>query len=154
MRWEVRRRGTVRVWVLLALFAMAAALLSLALWRARSTSTIPVVREVELGGNAARGRRMIRSYGCGACHSVTGVVGANGRVGPPLSDVGGRAYIAGVLPNTPENLVRWIRYPQEVAPDTAMPNLGVTEADARDIATYLYRLERRGRWGYPLPGPR
>ena len=51
-----------------------------------------------------------------------------------------RAYIAGQLPNDPENLVRWIQDPQGVEPGTAMPNLGVTAAVARDMAAYLYTL--------------
>ena len=49
-----------------------------------------------------------------------------------------RMYIAGVLPNTPENMLRWLQNPPAVDPLTAMPNLGVTEADARDMAGYLY----------------
>ena len=52
-----------------------------------------------------------------------------------------RAVIAGVLPNTPENLVRWLRAPQEVSPHNAMPDLGLTERDARDIAAFLRTLD-------------
>jgi cytochrome c len=93
-----------------------------------------------VGGNPARGPQLMRSYGCGTCHTVSGVVGANGLVGPPLSGIGQRAYIAGVLPNAPDNLVRWIEDPKAVDSLTAMPNVGVTPADARDIAAYLYTL--------------
>jgi cytochrome c2 len=92
------------------------------------------------GGDAARGRIALREYGCGACHTVPGVVGARGLVGPPLAGVGGRAYIAGVLTNTPEHLVRWIVDPRGVDPLTAMPITGVSEREARDIATYLYTV--------------
>jgi putative membrane protein len=92
------------------------------------------------GGDAARGRVALREYGCGACHTVPGVVGAHGLVGPPLAGVGGRAYIAGVLTNTPEHLVRWIVNPRGVDPLTAMPITGVSEREARDIATYLYTV--------------
>jgi cytochrome c1 len=46
-----------------------------------------------------------------------------------------------MLPNTPENLVRWLRDPQKLNPRTAMPDLGVTERDAQDIAAYLYTLK-------------
>lgn len=93
-----------------------------------------------VGGNPHRGPQLIRSYGCGTCHTVAGVTGANGLVGPPLSGIAQRAYIAGVLPNAPENLVRWIENPKAVDSLTAMPVLGVSSADARDIAAYLYTL--------------
>jgi cytochrome c len=93
------------------------------------------------GGRPEQGRLAMRQqYGCGACHVIPGVEGATGLVGPPLTHWSGRVYIAGNLANTPDNLVRWIRDPQGVEPGTAMPNLGVTEADARDIAAYLYTL--------------
>lgn len=86
-------------------------------------------------------RTAMRAYGCGSCHVIPGVAGANGRVGPPLERIGRRAYIAGVLPNTRENMVRWIRMPEAVDPRTAMPNMGVTKDDARIIADYLATLE-------------
>jgi cytochrome c2 len=92
------------------------------------------------GGSADRGRDMLRAYGCSACHTIGGVPGATGRVGPPLDGIAERAFVAGVLPNTPDNLVRWIMEPRVVDPETAMPNLGVRAADARDMAAYLYTL--------------
>jgi cytochrome c len=92
------------------------------------------------GGDPRRGPDVIRKYGCEACHSIPGVAGARGQVGPPLDNIGSRSHLAGGLPNTPENLMRWIRHPQEIQPGTAMPELGVTERDGRDIAAYLYTL--------------
>ena len=92
------------------------------------------------GGDAARGEQVIRAYGCGTCHTIDGVPGANGLVGPPLSDFTARGYIAGSLTNTPDNLVRWIMNPQSIEPGTAMPNLSLTEGQARDVAAYLYGL--------------
>jgi cytochrome c2 len=68
------------------------------------------------------------------------VYGARGRVGPPLAGIADRAYIAGVLPNNPENLMRWVENPPGVDPLTVMPNMGVTPRDARDIAAFLYTL--------------
>jgi cytochrome c1 len=68
------------------------------------------------------------------------VAGADGLVGPPLAGIASRAYIAGVLPNAPDNMLRWIRDPKSVDPLTAMPNTGVTPSDARHIAAYLYTL--------------
>jgi cytochrome c2 len=93
-------------------------------------------------GEPRRGRVAIQRYGCGACHEVQGVDGANGQVGPSLNGIGNRMYLAGRLPNTPDNMMRWIREPQNVANGTVMPNLNVTEADARDIAAYLYTLRQ------------
>jgi cytochrome c1 len=78
--------------------------------------------------------------GCAACHVIPGVRGADGKVGPPLTGIGSRIMIAGQVPNTPDNLIRWIRDPQAIEPGTAMPNLGVSEPTARDIAAYLYTL--------------
>ena len=95
-----------------------------------------------IGGDPARGRAMLRKYGCQSCHSIPGVAGANGLVGPPLGGIASRAYIAGVLPNTPENMLRWIEDPKGVDSLTAMPNTGVTDADARHITAYLYTLRR------------
>jgi cytochrome c2 len=90
------------------------------------------------GGNPERGAVAIRQYGCGACHTIPGIRGADGLVGPPLNGIAERAYVGGVLTNTPENLVRWIQNPPAVDPKTAMPNVGVTYNDAVDIAGYLY----------------
>jgi cytochrome c1 len=87
---------------------------------------------------AGSGRRAIIKYGCGGCHVIPGVRQATGRVGPQLAGFRDQMYIAGVLPNTPENLVDWIREPARHNPRTAMPNLNVTEEEARLIAAYLY----------------
>jgi putative membrane protein len=93
------------------------------------------------GGDPARGAQLIRHYGCGACHTIPGVTGANGLVGPPLSGIASRMYIAGVLQNSPAAMTRWIMEPRTVDPKTAMPDLDVTVADADDIAAYLYTLK-------------
>jgi cytochrome c2 len=90
------------------------------------------------GGSVARGSAAISKYGCGACHTISGISNAHGLVGPPLTGIAARMYVAGVLQNTPENVVRWIQEPKDVNPKTAMPALGVTKQDATDIAAYLY----------------
>lgn len=92
------------------------------------------------GGDSHRGRQIVRAYGCTACHLIPGVPGPDARVGPPLAGIASRAFIAGVLPNQPGNMIRWIRDPQGVGQRTAMPDMGVSERDARDIAGYLYTL--------------
>ncbi|HET9984622.1 MAG TPA: c-type cytochrome [Longimicrobiales bacterium] len=93
------------------------------------------------GGSATRGRVLLGAYGCVNCHMIPGVEGANGTVGPPLIVWSRRTYIAGALPNTPDNLIRWIQNPQAIEPGTAMPYLGVSRAQAADMAAYLYTLE-------------
>lgn len=93
-----------------------------------------------VGGDAEHGRQRLRDYGCISCHTISSVTGADGLVGPSLDRIGSRTYIGGVLHNTPANMIRWIQNPPEVDPLTAMPQLGVTESDARDIAAFLYTL--------------
>lgn len=92
------------------------------------------------GGDAQRGAAVIRQFGCGSCHTIPGIRTANGVVGPPLDFFSRRSFIAGELPNSADNLVRWLRNPPGVEPGTAMPVLGLTEQQARDIAAYLYTL--------------
>src|SRR4051794_13060935 len=87
----------------------------------------------------AAGRRLMASYGCGSCHAIPGVPGADSTAAPPLARFYQRTYIAGRLPNTEDNLVRRIEDPQRMEPGTAMPTLGVSEDDARAITAYLYR---------------
>ncbi len=91
-------------------------------------------------GDPARGATLIAKIGCGACHSIPGVAGANGRVGPPLDNIGERTIIAGLLANTPANLVTWLKSPQSIVPGNAMPNMGLNDHDAQDIAAYLETL--------------
>lgn len=93
------------------------------------------------GANPEKGRTDIQTFGCGACHTIPGVRAANGLVGPPLTHWSQRTYIAGEVANTPDFLVRWIEVPQAIEPGTAMPNLGVPEGSAKDIAAYLYTLK-------------
>lgn len=95
---------------------------------------------IQTGGDAHRGVDAIRQYRCGSCHVIPGIHDARGMVGPPLIYFGERTFIGGEVPNTPENLVHWIRSPKSIEPGTAMPDLGVNEQQARDIAAYLYTL--------------
>lgn len=92
------------------------------------------------GGDAARGKAAAERYGCNACHAIGGLPDPTVVATAPITGIAQRPYIAGTLANTPANLVRWIRFPHDVKPNTAMPELAVTARDARDIATYLYSL--------------
>ena len=92
------------------------------------------------GGDPAQGPALMRRYGCAGCHTIPGVPGANGRVGPSLAGIAGREYIGGVATNTPDNLVQWITNPKAIDSKTAMPVTGVSDEQARHIAAYLYTL--------------
>jgi mono/diheme cytochrome c family protein len=106
----------------------------------RGPDAAPTADSPPVAGDATRGKMAIRQYACTTCHLVPGIVGPHAPVGPPLDRIATRKYIAGMLPNTAENMLRWLRAPQDVNPRTAMPDLGVSERDARDMAAYLYTL--------------
>lgn len=106
-----------------------------------------------LGGEPRNGRALIERYGCGTCHVIPGIRTARGRVGPPLTRYGDRVFIAGALPNSPENLARWILSPTEIESTTAMPDLVAVEQEARDMAAYLLTLGDGDGLGPPHPLP-
>jgi mono/diheme cytochrome c family protein len=89
-------------------------------------------------GDAGKGLLALQQHACTTCHYIPGMVGSVAHVGPPLDGIAQRTYLAGRLPNSPENMVRWIRDPKSVSPATLMPDLGVSEQHARDMAAYLY----------------
>jgi cytochrome c1 len=91
-------------------------------------------------GDPAQGAAIIQQAQCGACHEIPGVADAHGLVGPPLTEFGRRTMVAGMLPNTPDALVRWLRDPQGVTPGNGMPDTHLTDRQARDVAAYLYTL--------------
>ena len=92
------------------------------------------------GGDPAKGQRLMAQYQCAACHTIPEVPGPAGNAGPPLEQFGLRSYIAGGIPNTPDNLTRWLDNPQVVKPGTTMPDLGVSPEEARHMAAYLLAL--------------
>jgi cytochrome c len=89
------------------------------------------------GGDARRGEIALRQYACTTCHRIPGLVEARSDVGPALDGIARRRYLAGRVPNTPENMLRWIVAPESIKPGTAMPNLRVRDADALDMTAYL-----------------
>lgn len=93
---------------------------------------------VMTGGDAANAPQLLRRFGCAGCHEIPGIAGADGKVGGTLSDIRKRVYIGGVLTNNSDHLVQWIVDPQRFSPQTAMPATGISEAQARDVAAYLY----------------
>jgi cytochrome c2 len=93
-----------------------------------------------VGGDPERGAFLIQRYGCGGCHRIPGVVGAAGKAAPSLASLASEPYISGNLPNTPENVMRWIQAPHSILPNTKMPELEIGNTEARDITTYLWSL--------------
>ena len=102
----------------------------------------PDTKRVE-DGDPARGLALVAggSYGCAACHAIPDIRFPKGNVGPPLGGMAGRSLIAGHLPNKPGVLVAFLQDPPALAPQTGMPNVGLSVEQARDIAAYLYTLE-------------
>jgi cytochrome c len=99
-----------------------------------------VAYTVDTGGRAENGAAVIERRNCGVCHTIPGVRNARGVVAAPLFWFSRRTFIAGEVPNTPANLIQWVREPQLIEPRTAMPALGLSEQEARDVAAYLYTL--------------
>lgn len=114
--------------------------LVLALGAGACRSALEREAETLTGGRVAAGKTAIGKYGCAACHTIPGIAGATAVVGPPLSNIAVRQYLGGHLINTPDNMEQWIQHPQKIDPKNAMPEMGVTDEDARDITAYLYTL--------------
>lgn len=110
-------------------------LCSAVLWPGWTPAAQPGPVEVE------RGRALLSQYQCGSCHTIPGVASSRGTVAQDLTHWRQRSYIAGRLANRPDVLARWIADPQGLVPGTAMPSMGVSEADARAMAAYLFSLE-------------
>jgi cytochrome c2 len=150
---EDQQIGGLIMWVPAGVIYMVAGLAMFWRWVQRSGAVATVLACVFLagcsmqagnpivpGGDPHRGPAAIAKYGCGACHTIGGIPGAHGLVGPELTGLRNRMYIGGVLANTPENLRDWIQKPKEINPRTAMPQLGVSRQDAQDIAAYVYTI--------------
>ena len=131
---------SLRYWVICTAVVLLALIVGYAYDTNKEDGRIAQRAALLTRGDPAKGRDALAHYGCGGCHEIRGVVGARGLAAPPLNRFGARAYIAGELRNTPDSLVQWIMHPHAVEPKTAMPELGVTESDARDMAAYLYTL--------------
>ncbi|WP_243369218.1 c-type cytochrome [Microvirga solisilvae] len=92
------------------------------------------------GGDPDLGRDLTKRYGCAGCHTIPGVPGAQGKVGPTLEGFAARVYIGGVAANSPDTLIQWIEDPKSIDPKTAMPVTGISRREARHVAAYLYSL--------------
>lgn len=119
-----------------ALGCVVVASATAATWSARQRAD-RVARTIT-GGDPTRAPEIMRRYGCSSCHTIPGVAGADGLTGPPLSGLIRRIYIGGVATHSPDHLIQWIVEPQRFSPHSAMPATGISEAEARDVAAYLY----------------
>jgi cytochrome c2 len=120
----------------------ALAVIAAGVWMA-SCAPGNAVREEAIamtGGDPDKGMSAIGRYGCGACHEIPRIRSARGTVGPPLRGIAARSYLAGRLSNSPGNMAAWLQHPQDVERGTAMPDMGVTDEDARDMTAFLYTL--------------
>jgi cytochrome c2 len=127
------------VWLagLVALCVLAAAGAgSVLYWQSRKL--VQTQANAITGGSSERGKQAIVQRGCGACHVISGVPGAEGQVGPDLTSIAERSEIAGRFANDPEQMARWLMHPQALQPGSGMPEMNISQPEARDIAAYLY----------------
>ncbi len=131
-----RTGNRIGIWILLFIFLVLAVEILIS-----AANKTPVMAKQEvMQGDVLQAPQAFAKYGCGTCHAIPGIPGADGMVGPTLEHFSERSLLAGRLPNTPDNLMQWIQHPQHVHPGSDMPEMGVTDADARDMAAYLYSL--------------
>ncbi|MFW2830792.1 c-type cytochrome [Sphingomonas sp. ID0503] len=88
--------------------------------------------------NVQRGLEAIERAGCGACHVIPGLRWPRGQSGPSLEGFADQGLIAGRLPNRADTLAAFIRDAPAVLPGTTMPAMPLSDAEARDVAAYLY----------------
>ena len=134
----MRSLSTKASFEILAAVLVVAALVGIIWDYARTRSQVRAHAAAITGGDPTRGEAMFIEYGCGSCHAIQNVRTATGNVGPPLDGIATRVILAGHLANNPPNMEHWIRDPQQVSPGTAMPDLNVSQGDARDITAFLY----------------
>ena len=141
--WQYRLEDE-QIWDVVA-FMRTLPELSPADYRGQTRNMAPVPateRPAERPADLRAGRDAMHQYLCATCHMIPGVVGAQHEVGPSLAGMANRPLIAGSLPNTPETMAAWLRDPGRHAPGTAMPDLAVTQQDARDMAAFLATLDK------------
>jgi len=131
---------SLRYLLLLLGLALVSGIAAIIVRHHQTTHRVRITAEQLTGGNTAAGKAAILRHGCGACHEIPGIPGADGRVGPSLAGFSRQAEIAGHLPNDPASLARWLRHPQQVSPGNGMPDQNIGRRDAADIAAYLYTL--------------
>jgi cytochrome c len=134
--------ASLRLIAALLVAATAAAVASIGVLHVQDVAHARIQAEQMTGGSVDRGKIAISRYGCGACHVITGIADGQGQAGPSLAGIASRATIAGRLANQPDQMVLWLRHPQQVVPGNAMPDQQLGEANARDMSAYLYTLRK------------
>jgi cytochrome c len=119
-------------------FAGGGASLAVQRWQTRKAADA-AAHELT-GGDAQLGKAVFSRHGCGACHAIQGLDGADGEVGPALDKIAVRGFLAGSEPNDPQHMIAWVQHPQALEPGVGMPEMGLTDAEARNVAAYLYTL--------------
>jgi cytochrome c2 len=139
------RRIPSSLWfaALLGGFGLLGSIASFVMQQRQESSMEEAHAQALTGGVVERGERAIIARQCSACHEIPGIAGPRGASAPSLAGFSARKTVAGVLRNDPAALVRWIRFPQSVVPGNAMPDMGIGDQEARDIAAYLYTLSPR-----------
>jgi cytochrome c oxidase subunit 2 len=90
--------------------------------------------------STTRGRAAFFSESCADCHQIRGT-SAHGRVGPDLTHFASRTTIAaGEIPNTPDELRRWLRDPQHVKPGNKMPDVPLPDSEWQALQAYVESL--------------
>ncbi|MFN3975313.1 MAG: cytochrome c oxidase subunit II [Dehalococcoidia bacterium] len=93
-----------------------------------------------LAGEAQKGWEVFQARGCNACHTIDGT-NARGIIGPNLTGIASRDGIAAMaLPNTPDDLARWLRNPPGVKAGAKMPNLNLTDEEISALVAFLETL--------------
>lgn len=129
-----RRKWRLAVGAIVVVLACAA----IGAWMAERERQDAELARALTGGEPARGPALIARFGCAGCHTIPGVPGADGEVGPALAGLRKRVFVGGVMRNNVANLIDWIVDPRAASPGTAMPVTGISRAEARDVAAYLY----------------
>ena len=138
--WQFRMADD-DLWAVVA-FLKQLPLLSVAEYQAlEAPPALPAVASAQGVPDAKLCKRALEQYACIGCHEIPGLVGPEARLGPTLHGIASRTMLGGVLPNSFDNMVLWLRSPQAFSRHSAMPTLGVTERDARDMAAHLGTLK-------------
>lgn len=125
---------------LLIALGLGASAASLLVQHHQSTKVATERAIVLTRGDPRLGRAAFVQRGCGACHAIPLEDRADGLVGPPLGKIATRAFLAGRQPNDPAHLIAWVQHPQAMKPGVGMPELGLSDAESRNLAAYLYTL--------------
>jgi cytochrome c1 len=136
-RQAARRMSSPLLWVAGASAAVVVGIAACAIGSVRSNALRETTIMQAIGGDPKRAVAAMIRNGCGGCHEIPGVPGADGTVGPSLRGLTERQYV-GASRTSPDAMMRWISRARDVDPKTAMPNTNLSPQEARDITAYLY----------------